>query len=587
MDLGQLKTLLWLRQRLMRNQWQRGGALNAVVSIIMAVFCIASGVIGAVAGLLIGFFGMSDSSPTGLLMVWDVIIGGFLLFWMIGIVHEIQRSETVDIYRILHLPISLKDVFLLNYLASHLTPSIIFFLPSMLGLCLGLAASRGWLMLLQGTLVLSFIFMITSWTYYLRGWLVALMVNKRRRRTIMVAITFTFVLLCQVPNILANVARFKSRKQPKTVNSTQDQAENEDQAEHVEEVISDVVSQKELFLAVHHYVPVLWVGNGARYFAQGNCLPGLLGSLGCTVIGLLGLRCGYRTTLRYYQGQAGKKLKKVRKKANKAVAKSKELSLLKLPGIPDVASAMGATFLRMLLRAPEVKMALGMNLVMLIIFGGMMFFQRAGNINNNFKPFICTIVVTFNFLGMVQLMFNQFGFDRDGFREMVLMPVERRYILLGKNIAFGIIGYIIGLILLVLVNIMVGFSITIFIATCFQLITATIMMCILGNLFSVLVPFHVSPGSLKPTKASAKTSFMRFLCHLFFPIGMIPVFASPALALLASTLGLLETAKTNLLFSVIMSLIALAIYKVTLPGLGNLLQKREKKIVDIVTDIVE
>ena len=33
-------------------------------------------------------------------------------------------------------------------------------------------------------LVLGFVFMVTAWTYCVRGWLAALMVNKRRRRAI-------------------------------------------------------------------------------------------------------------------------------------------------------------------------------------------------------------------------------------------------------------------------------------------------------------------------------------------------------------------------------------------------------------------
>ncbi len=38
--------------------------------------------------------------------------------------------------------------------------------------------------------------------------------------------------------------------------------------------------------------------------------------------------------------------------------------------------------------------------------------------------------------GFVQLMANQFGFDRDGFRVFVLCAAPRRDILLGKNLAF-------------------------------------------------------------------------------------------------------------------------------------------------------
>ena len=49
-------------------------------------------------------------------------------------------------------------------------------------------------MVLLVPLALGIVFMITAWTYCLRGWLAALMVNKRRRRTVIVWVTIVFVL---------------------------------------------------------------------------------------------------------------------------------------------------------------------------------------------------------------------------------------------------------------------------------------------------------------------------------------------------------------------------------------------------------
>ena len=66
-------------------------------------------------------------------------------------------------------------------------------------------------MLLLLPLVLGFVFMITAWTYCLRGWLAALMVNKRRRRTVIVWVTMVFVLLCQLPNLVFNSSLFRQQ----------------------------------------------------------------------------------------------------------------------------------------------------------------------------------------------------------------------------------------------------------------------------------------------------------------------------------------------------------------------------------------
>ena len=43
----------------------------------------------------------------------------------------------------------------------------------------------------------------------------------------------------------------------------------------------------------------------------------------------------------------------------------------------------------------------------------------------------------FVLFGVVQLMANQFGFDRDGFRVFVLSAARRRDILMGKNLSFA------------------------------------------------------------------------------------------------------------------------------------------------------
>ena len=49
------------------------------------------------------------------------------------------------------------------------------------------------------------VFMITAWTYCLRGWLATMMSNPRRRRTVIMGITFAFILLSQGPNLYFNV----------------------------------------------------------------------------------------------------------------------------------------------------------------------------------------------------------------------------------------------------------------------------------------------------------------------------------------------------------------------------------------------
>jgi ABC-2 type transport system permease protein len=578
MNWSQLRTILWLRWRLSRNQWSRGGLFNAVLMTIVTVALFVLGMVSGIAGVLVGFFVLAEMSPLKLLVAWDAFAAVFLLAWMIGLVSEIQRSETIDIGRMLHLPISLKDIFLINYLASHLTLSIILFLPWTLGLCLGLILSRGIYMIGLVPLVLGFVFMISAWTYCLRGWLVTLMMNKRRRRTIIAGITFGFILLSQLPYILGNLSHDRKPHRPKITKSVQsDQKTLEESKER--EIPPGL-------LVAHKVVPFLWVGNGAMSLAAGNVLPAVLGAAGGFLLGGLGLRRAYRSTIRFYQGQIVEKSKR-KPKAEKLAGKGSNFIERQLPGIPEEAAASALAFFRCLMRAPEVKMMLGTNFIMLLIFGTMIFVRSSANISDNFRPFIATGAVVFMFLSLSQLMYNLFGFDRAGFRQLVLLPTPRKQILLGKNLAFLPVAAGIGVIFLLLVKVIMGISFVVVIAAGLQLLAAFLLLSMVGNLISVLVPYRVAAGSLKPTKSSKKTGFLIFISRMFFPMIMVPIFIPPAMGLLWSSVGWLPAAPVNLLFSAVLLALMAFFYRLSLPSLGELLQRREQKILEVVTKEIE
>src|SRR6185503_19479426 len=108
-----------------------------------------------------------DLPPTILMLIWDALTVGFLFFWTIGLMTELQRSESIDLIRLMHLPVSFRQVFIFNYLASHVTLSLLLTVPAMLGLAFGLIWARGGWMWLLPPVVLCFLAMITAWTYCL------------------------------------------------------------------------------------------------------------------------------------------------------------------------------------------------------------------------------------------------------------------------------------------------------------------------------------------------------------------------------------------------------------------------------------
>src|SRR5262249_2677987 len=150
-------------------------------------------------GLLVPPFVPAEYFPAGLLFVWDGLVLAFLFSWATGVLTELQRSEVLSLDKFLHLPVSLAGAFLITYLTSLASISLLVFVPPMLGLRLGLVFSQGPALLLLVPLLSAFFLAVTAVTYQFQGWLASLMVNQRRRRTIIVMVTLGFVVLSQLP----------------------------------------------------------------------------------------------------------------------------------------------------------------------------------------------------------------------------------------------------------------------------------------------------------------------------------------------------------------------------------------------------
>ena len=578
MNWEQLKTILWLRWRLTRNQSARSSGLGAVIAVFVGLGAIVLGGLCFVGTLLGAAFGLPQASSTVIMGIWSGVTVVFLLFWMIGLLAELQRSETIDLQRLMHLPVALGQMFIVNYIVSHFALSIIVAVPAMLGLALGLVIARGPEMLLLIPLALSMVFMITAWTYCLRGWLAAMMTNPRRRRTIIMSITLMFILLSQGPNLYFNVLNRQDR-QPVSGEEWQ----RRHTAQHARET--------EMFhnlIAAQRFIPPLWVSVGAQGLAEGRVLPALFGMLGCLGIGALGLRRAYRSTVRFYHGKTGGmaavRIKPAGTPARVTVSSTRNggrFLEFRLPAVPEQAAALALATFRSMLRAPEVKMAWGSSFLVTLILGASVLFRSTPNVSDAAKPFIATGAVVFSIFMLAQFLANQFGLDRDGFRALMLSPADRRLILLGKNLACLPVGAGFGVMLLGLLSAWLHLPWPIFVATLFQLAGLA------GNILSILMPYRIQPGSLKPTKMPALAMLVMILCHLLFPLAMTPVFVPPLAEWMWRIAGWPNAVPVNLLLSIAIATLMGFVYWQTLEPLGRLLQRREMKILGVVTVEVE
>jgi hypothetical protein len=121
MNLEHLKAVIWLRWRLRSNQFKKAGTLNAVIFSIITVMALVSMVGLFIAGTLVGGFLLPRASPLIQMYVWDGLIAAVIFSWSIGLLTDLQRAESLALDRFMHLPISLKGVFLINYLSSLAT----------------------------------------------------------------------------------------------------------------------------------------------------------------------------------------------------------------------------------------------------------------------------------------------------------------------------------------------------------------------------------------------------------------------------------------------------------------------------------
>jgi ABC-2 type transport system permease protein len=586
MNWEQLRTILWLRWRLTRNRWQRSGPFGAVLAVMVAVGAVMLGGISFVGALLGAALGLGESKPEVVMGVWFGVTAAFLLLWLMGLLTELQRSEMIDLQRLMHLPVGLGQMFVVNYVASHLTFAVILLVPAMTGLALGLIWSRGPAMALLLPLAWSMVLMISASTYCLQGWLATLMTNPRRRRAIIMGITMGILLLSQAPNLYFNLLARQPRGDS-SPHATADELQRMHETRRAAEG-----AQFATLVEAQRYIPPLWLPYGALALARHNPLPAVLGTLGCAGIAGLGLRRAYRGTVRFHRGETGGKaavpIASPGSPAPRRVTRTERNWLeVRLPAVPEPAAAVALGTLRSMLRAPEVKMAWGTAFALTVLVGAGVLFRTAPELPEGIQPFVVVGAMSFSLLMLVQFFGNQFGYDRHGFRAFVLSPVERRLLLLGKNLATWPIGGSFGLLLLGMLTIWLRLPALVALAALFQLATLLLLTSVAGNILSILVPFRVEPGSMKPTKVPGLVMVVMVLSQLLFPVIMLPVLIPPLLAYVWTFLDGPAWVPVNLLISLLLALLAAFAYRGTLGPLGGLLERRELRILNTVTAELE
>jgi hypothetical protein len=188
--------------------------------------------------------------------------------------------------------------------------------------------------------------------------------------------------------------------------------------------------------------------------------------------------------------------------------------------------------------------------------------------------FLPTTGVLYVFLILSGLSCNLFAFEHSGMRTLVLSPIERKTILIGKNIAVGIVALAFSAGVLV-INHLVFRDVTLqalFFASLSFVIFAS-LMGVFGNWFSIGFP--------KRMKFGARMNVSGVVGVLLIP--MIVLLALPPLASIAAGY-VAQSLLIEYVTLAVLAVLSVGFYLIMIGTQGESLQKRELAILEAVTD---
>jgi hypothetical protein len=232
-------------------------------------------------------------------------------------------------------------------------------------------------------------------------------------------------------------------------------------------------------------------------------------------------------------------------------------------------------------------MAVGVPLVATLVLGLLFFGRVKAELPDAAKPFIASSVVGILWVFLFQFFSNQFGYDRQSFRTLVLSGADRKLVLLGKNLAAVPVVLGMGAILLMAGTMLVRLPILDSVAALFQLVTLSVVLSLAGNCVSILAPYRIHAGSMKAAKMPIKAVLFSLAGVGLLPLLLVPIYMAPLAGLIWQLAGGYALVPVNLLLSIFFAGLALLLYWVALTPLGRLLQAREIQILETVTSEIE
>jgi hypothetical protein len=555
----QLATLLWLKWTLFRNSLRSSKAVvNRVATILAMLFALALALLLAL-GLGVAAYALTSPElqniqsrahtgerliPSAEFVFFSILSFLFLIWATLPL--SIGSSRQFDPGNLLLYPISLRKLFAVDFVSEVASLQSVFAIPAIIALGVGAGLAQGHLAagILLALAAVVFGLALSKWISSSVG---SLLRRKRARGETLLALFGVMIgiggaLFGQVAPVLLR---------------------------HAEAISS-----------------LRWTPPGAIAYGlsqglrAGNSATLTLALLGVAGYAVVLIAITYWLSQRAVLGGGGKRRARA-PTTRQDVPES--YTGWELPLLSPELSAIVEKELRYLVRNAQVRMMTLMPLILIVV--RVMNKRRFAHINSASSQFatefskyggglMATAGMLYVFLILSGLFCNQFAFEGSGMRTLILSPVDRKTILLGKNLAFSIVALIFSSGLL-LVNELVFRDISagalLFVTLSFLIFVT--LMSLIGNWFSLRFPRRMKFGKRLNVSGAAGLLLLPMIFLL-----AIPPLAATAAGYVAQSL-LVEYVTLAVLAALFFVL-----YWLVIGAQGESLQRREVEMLAAVND---
>ena len=244
---------------------------------------------------------------------------------------------------------------------------------------------------------------------------------------------------------------------------------------------------------------------------------------------------------------------------------------------------------RMLWREPRLKILFFQQMVFIVL--PMVFaVVGGGQSEGGFVKFILILLPLLLAFSLLFLYQGRLAVDGEGLRLLLLSPVPRRVILIGRALGFGVPCLLVDVVLVLAATVALGFvrgpeavDGAFVLAAILGVLPCTLVMLALGSVISVLFPVRVKPSGRRATNpAGGQQGCSRGIVHmlLFVPAAFLCLITAGG-AILPLVTDLLPAPAVFLTFPLGVAAAA-GVYFLTLALVAPAMQAREERLLQVI-----